>query len=136
MHGEAWQRIGFLRDVMEESVASGFDPTDPKMGFPWNRISGASDGDTTIIYFGEHQPIIWAAGLPQDDRNYQVELIDTWNMTVTPAKIVSAPENHPTRHGSHFRPRKPDAAFAVELPGKPHLAIRIRPVGAAQPEKI
>ncbi|QDZ11469.1 DUF5060 domain-containing protein [Devosia ginsengisoli] len=129
LHGEAWQRIGFLRDVMEESVTNGFDPIDPKMGFPWNRISGARDGDTTIIYLGEHQPVIWAAGLPQDDRNYAVDLIDTWNMTVTPARIVPAPENHPTRHGTHVRPRKPDAAFAVELPGKPNLAIRIRPAG-------
>lgn len=129
LHGEAWKRIGFLRDVMEETVQSGFDPIDPGMRFPWNRISGARDGDTTLIYFGEHQPVIWAAGLPQDDRKYQVELIDTWNMTVSPARIVPAPENHPTRHGSHVRPKKPDAAFAVELPGKPYLAIRIRPIG-------
>lgn len=131
LHGEAWKRIGFLRQVMEESVTHGFDPIDSGMGFPWNRISGARDGETTIIYFGEHQPVIWAAGLPQDDRQYEVDLIDTWNMTVTPATIVPAPENHPTRHGNHYRPRKPDAAFAVRLPGKPHLAIRIRPLGAS-----
>jgi hypothetical protein len=130
LHGEAWKRIGFLRQVMEESVQRGFDPIDPGMRFPWNRVSGARDGETTMIYFGEHQPIIWASGLPQDDRSYEVDLIDTWNMTVAPAAIVSAPENHPTRHGTHIRPRKPDAAFAVELPGRPYLAIRVRPVGS------
>ncbi len=129
LHGLAWERIGFLRDVMEDSVTNGFEPIDPRMGFPWNRISGARDGDTTIIYFGEHQPVIWAGGLPQDDRQYSVDLIDTWKMTIEPARIVPAPENHPTRHGSHVRPRKPDAAFAVELPGRAHLAIRIRPIG-------
>ena len=130
LHGEAWTRIGFLRQVMEECVNNGFEPIDPQMRFPWNRISGARDGDTTIIYFGEHQPVIWASGLPQDDRTYEVDLIDTWAMTIVPAKIVPAPANHPTRHGAHVRPRKPDAAFAVELPGRPHLAIRIRPAGA------
>ena len=48
------------------------------------------------------------------------------HMTVTPAKIVDAPANHPTRHGAQTRSRRPDAVFAVELPGKPHLAIRVR----------
>ncbi|KKB07060.1 hypothetical protein VE25_19630 [Devosia geojensis] len=128
LHGEAWKRIGFLRDLLEEDVTHGLEPIERATGFPWNRISGARDGDVTYIYFGEHQPVIWAAGLPQDDRRYAVDLIDTWNMTVTPAKIVPAPENHPTRHGAIVRPRRPDAAFAVELPGKPYLAIRVRPL--------
>lgn len=127
LHGEAWKRIGFLRDVMEESVVHGFEPIDPRMGFPWNRISGARDGDTTIIYFGEHQPVIWASGLPQVAGDYEADIIDTWAMTIEPAKIVPAPENHPTRHGTIVRPRAPDAAFAVELPGRPHLALRVRP---------
>ncbi|MCR6635646.1 DUF5060 domain-containing protein [Devosia sp.] len=127
LHGEAWKRIGFLRDLMEEDAKHGFEPIDPQTRYPWNRVSGARDGDTTIIYFGEHQPVIWASGLPKDDRKYQVDLIDTWNMTVEPAKIVPAPQNHPTRHGAVVMQRKPDAAFAVELPGRPHLAIRIRP---------
>lgn len=127
LHGEAWKRIGFLRDLMEEDARHGFEPIDPQTRYPWNRVSGARDGDTTIIYFGEHQPVIWASGLPKDDGKYQVDLIDTWNMTVEPAKIVPAPQNHPTRHGAVVMQRKPDAAFAVELPGKPHLAIRIRP---------
>jgi hypothetical protein len=127
LHGEAWKRIGFLRDLMEEDAKHGFEPIDPQTRYPWNRVSGARDGDTTIIYFGEHQPVIWASGLPKDDGKYKVDLIDTWNMTVEPAKIVPAPQNHPTRHGAVVMQRKPDAAFAVELPGKPHLAIRIRP---------
>jgi hypothetical protein len=126
LHGEAWKRIGFLRDVMQEDIRHGFEPIDPMTRYPWNRVSGARDGDTTIIYFGEHQPVIWSAGLPKDDGDYHVDIIDTWNMTVEPAKIVAAPENHPTRHGATIVQRKPDAAFAVELPGRPHLALRVR----------
>jgi hypothetical protein len=130
LRGEAWKRIGFLRDLLEEDVRHGFEPIDPETRYPWNRISGARDGETSIIYFGEHQPVIWATGLPKDDRKYRVDLIDTWNMTVEPAKIVTAPENHPTRHGSVVLPKRPDAAFAVELPGRPYLAVRIRPVNS------
>ncbi|MCX5494411.1 DUF5060 domain-containing protein [Kaistia dalseonensis] len=127
LHGEAWQRIGFLRDLLEEDVASGLTPISGAANWPWSRVSGAKDGDVTYIYLGEHQPVIWAPGLPQEPGDYEVDIIDTWNMTVTPATIVDAPANHPTRHGAAVRQRRPDAAFAVELPGKPHLAIRVRP---------
>ena len=127
LHGEAWKRIGFLRDLLEEDVVAGLTPLGRTNNWPWSRVSGASDGKTTFIYLGEHQPVIWAPGLPMEPGNYQVDVIDTWNMTIEPAKIVDAPANHPTRHGASLRERRPDAAFAVELPGKPHLAIRCRP---------
>jgi len=126
LHGQSWQRIGFLRDILEEDARHGFEPILTGMRFA-SRVSAARDGDTTIIYLGEHQPEIWPYGLPQDDGDYQVDVIDTWEMTVTPAKIVPAPENHPVRHGAVSLAKKPDAAFAVELPLKPYLAIRVRP---------
>jgi len=125
LHGQAWQRIGFLRDVLEEDARNGFEPIETGMRFA-SRVSAARDGDTTIIYLGEHQPEIWAYGLPGQPGEYDVDIIDTWAMTVTPAQRVPAPENHPVRHGAVSLARKPDAAFAVELPGRPHLAIRIR----------
>ena len=127
LHGEAWQRIGFLRTIIEESMTHGFEPLDASARFVSTRMSGARDGDTTIIYFGEHQPSIWAHGLPKEPGKYEVDLIDTWAMTVEPAEIVAAPENHPVRHGAVTRPATPDAAFAVKLPRRPFLAIRVRP---------
>jgi hypothetical protein len=127
LHGEAWKRIGFLRDLVEEDTKHGFTPIGGVVNWPWSRVSGATDGDVTYIYLGEHQPVIWAPGLPQEPGDYEVDVIDTWAMTVTPAKIVDAPANHPTRHGAMVRQRRPDAAFAVELPGTPNLAIRVRP---------
>ncbi|ODT66184.1 MAG: hypothetical protein ABS75_28650 [Pelagibacterium sp. SCN 63-23] len=128
LHGEAWQRIGFLRDILEEDARGGFEPILTGMRFA-SRVSAARDEQTTIIYLGEHQPQIWAYGLPQDDGHYSVDVIDTWAMTVEPARIVAAPENHPVRHGAVSLARRPDAAFAVELPGRPYLAIRVRPAG-------
>ena len=128
LHGEAWKRIGFLRDILEEDVRDGFEPIGPEAAWPWHRISGARDGDTTIIYFGEHQPSIWTIGLPKEDGDYTLDLIDTWAMTVTPLDKVPAPANHPVRHGDIVQPSAPDAAFAVRLPRRPHLALRCRKV--------
>lgn len=127
LHGESGKRIGFLRDLLEEDVKTGLTPIGETDAWPWSRVSGASDGDVSYIYLGEHQPAIWVSGLPQERGDYEVSVIDTWNMTVTPAEIVDAPANHPTRHGAQIHSRRPDAAFAVKLPGRPYLAIRVRP---------
>jgi hypothetical protein len=126
LHGEAWKRIAFLRQIIEEDVENGLTPLGRPTDWPWSRVSGAIDGAVRYIYFGEHQPVIWAFGLPLEDGDYEIDLIDTWNMTVTRIEKVAAPQNHVTRHGDVIRGQKPDAAFGVELPGKPYLAIRVR----------
>jgi hypothetical protein len=126
LRGEAWKRIGFLRDIIEEDVTRGLDPIASPGNWPWSRVSGAIDGKVRYIYFGEHQPVEWAAGLPQEDGDYDVDLIDTWAMTVTRIEKAAPPQNHPTRHGAIVRGRKPDAAFGVRLPGRPYLALRVR----------
>ncbi len=126
LRGEAWKRIGFLRDLLEQDVVNGLEPMSPYGEWPWTRVSGARDGDVSYIYLGEHQPVVWSTGLPKDGTDYDVDIIDTWEMTVTPAKKVEAPIPHPTRHGAIVRGGKADAAFGVELPGKPYQALRIR----------
>lgn len=126
LRGEAWKRIGFLRDLLEQDVVNGLEPLAAFGEWPWTRVSGAKDGDVTYIYLGEHQPVVWSTGLPLDGTDYDVDIIDTWEMTVAPAKKVDAPIPHPTRHGAIVRGGKPDAAFGVELPGKPYQALRIR----------
>jgi len=128
LHGEAWKRIGFLRDLLDADVKNGLDPIGPVTQWPWSRVSGArdGDGDFRLIYFGEHQPVIWSSGLPMDGDSYEVDLIDTWDMTITPAEKVKAPVTHPVRHGAVTRGGKPDAAFGVVIPRKPHQALRVR----------
>jgi len=128
LRGEAWKRIGFLRDLLEEDVREGLEPLASVGEWPWSRVSGArdGDGDFRLIYLGEHQPIVWSSGLPLDNDNYDVDIIDTWDMTITPAKLVEAPIPHPTRHGAIVRGGKPDAAFGIELPRKPYQALRVR----------
>ena len=127
LRGESWRRIGFLRDIVEADVRRGLDPA-PTADWPWTRASAAFDGDVRLIYLGEHQPRIWVHGLPAEDGDYQVDVIDTWEMTVTPARRVPPPAFPRQRQrGGALSAAKPVAAFAVELPGRPYLAIRVRP---------
>ena len=106
LHGQSWQRIGFLRQIME----TGPGPLEP-MGdsWVWTRVSAGKHGDYRLIYLGEHQPSSWAFGLPRGVA-YQADVIDTWGMTVQtlPGTYRDAPE--------------------IPLPGKPYLALRLRPV--------
>jgi hypothetical protein len=94
----------------------------------WQRVSMASDGEVRLIYLGEHQPGLWIGGLPTDDRPCEFDVIDAWNMTVTPAKRVPRPTVPKLwQRGGALRDPQPRASLAVELPSKPYQAIRIRP---------
>jgi len=126
LYGEAWKRIGFLRNLIEQDVRNGLTALGGTNSWPWNRVSGAEDGEVRFIYFGEHQPGQWTTGLPVDDTPCEVDVIDTWEMTITPAERIEAVVPHPTRHGSIVRGGKAEAAFGVRLPAKPNLALRIR----------
>jgi hypothetical protein len=131
LRGTSWPRINFLLRLMREDGLQGLEPMGMNDQWPWSRVSGARDlgGKVSYIYFGEHQPNQWTTGLPTDDGDYEVDLIDTWNMTITPAKRIAALVPHPQRHGSITRGGKADAAFGIELPGQPHLALRVRKLG-------
>ena len=128
LKGESWQRIAFLRQVLHDSGVTGLDLMSGLIdGWPWTRVSGVRDrgGRVSFIYLGEHQPNQWTTGLPTDDGRYRVDIIDTWAMTITPARQIPALIPHPTRHGDVQRGGVADAAFGVELPGRPYLALRI-----------
>ena len=128
LHGESWKRIKFLLQLLQEDQLEGLEPMGMNDQWPWSRISGARDlgGKVDFIYFGEHQPNQWTTGLPAEDGAYEIDLIDTWNMTVTPANRIAAHIPHPQRHGNIVRGGKAEAAFGIELPGRPNLALRIR----------
>ncbi len=128
LHGESWKRIKFLLQLLQEDRLQGLEPMGMNDQWPWSRISGARDlgGKVDFIYFGEHQPNQWTTGLPTEDGAFEIDLIDTWNMTVTPAKRITAHIPHPQRHGNIVRGGKAEAAFGVALPGRPNLALRIR----------
>jgi hypothetical protein len=128
LRGESWSRIGFLRDLVEEDVKVGLTPIAAQEHWEFARISGAFEDKVTFLYFGEHQPREWAVGLPMDDGDYEIDLIDTWEMTVTPLEKAPLPISPGLRQrGGAIRGGAPEAAFAVRLPGKPWQAVRVRP---------
>ena len=90
LRGESWKRVAFLRGLIEEDVVNGLSAPPPEQ-WPWSRVSFASDGFYRLIYMGEHQPKVWAAGLPQEGGDYEVDVIDAWEMTVTQAKRIPCP---------------------------------------------
>jgi hypothetical protein len=104
--GESWKRILFLKKIMEEGPPDGLTPMENS--WVWSRVTAGKNGDYRLIYLGEHQPVSWFYGKPGS--GFRVDVIDTWNMTVTPHKKVYESDEE------------------IPLPGKPYLAIRIRPV--------
>lgn len=133
LRGESWKRVAFLRAIIEEDVKQGLTPAATEE-WPWSRVSAASEGGYKLIYFGEHQPAIWAAGLPSDDGDFDVDVIDAWNMTITPAKRVPCPVYPRLRQrGGALSDAKPVARFAVAMAAKPYQAIRVRPAKPKSP---
>lgn len=108
LHGESPARIAFLRKLVEDGPAAGLEPVEGS--WEWNVYAGGKKGtDYYLCYFGVHQPVEARLPLP-DVFAYKAEVIDTWNMTITPVEGT-------------FRGRKP-----VPLPGRPYLALRLRKI--------
>ncbi|KPK61816.1 MAG: alpha-L-rhamnosidase [Planctomycetes bacterium SM23_32] len=107
LHGESPPRIAFLRKILEEGPAHGFDPLDWRPS--WD-MWGAGKGDAYLLfYFAFRQPRRYFLGLPEG-REYRVDLIDTWGMTVTPVEGTFS---------GHAE---------VPLPGRSDMAVRLRKV--------
>lgn len=124
LSGESWPRLAFLRKILEESPAQGIDPIDK-----WNDTdTGGVPGLYYLTYFGRTTPTEWTFRIYRngvaDGQRYQVDVIDTWAMTVTPVEgefVTKRADNY------HFG----DAAGrVVKLPGKPGIAVRVRRIGA------
>lgn len=123
MKGTSAPRLAFLRRVLEESPPQGIDPVnaseDPHMG--------GVPGLYYLVYFGRGKPTDWAFKLYKngvtDGQRYRAEIIDTWEMTVTPVDgdfVAKKLDNYyyTDAAGRH-----------VQLPGKPGMALRLRRVG-------
>jgi hypothetical protein len=57
-----------------------------------------------------------------------VDVIDTWEMTIKPARRLPSPVYPRLRQrDGALSESKPLSTFAIELPGRPYQAIRVRP---------
>jgi hypothetical protein len=127
--GESVARIAFLRQVFEQapqlspvmridpSIAPLADEASKKRSEAFKALmegsitmeaGGFHDNDYFLFYYGVHQPRLRKFNLPAG--SYQIDLIDTWNMTI---------ETWAEQASGHI---------SVALPGKKYMAVRIRRV--------
>ena len=127
LKGQSPARLAFLKKVLDDAPAEGIEPIDK-----WQEPEyGGQPGKYYLIYLGKQTPTNWDFQIPKpplgklqsaDGMKFTVEVLDTWNMTVTPLPGV-------------FTLKKKDNYFYadkdgrnVPLPGKPYMAIRIQRV--------
>jgi hypothetical protein len=101
LRGESVPRIAFLRKIVEQGPTDGL----AAMSSPYPAIG--KEGHYHLIYFDAHQPIEHALRLP-DGARYRADIIDTWEMSITPVE------------------RELAGSTTIRLPGKPYMAVRIR----------
>jgi hypothetical protein len=125
LHGQSPPRLAFLSKVLEESPASGIEPIDK-----WqNPQYGGQPGKYYLVYLGKEKATSWEFKLPkppqgkgialEDAMKFRAELLDTWNMTITPVEGIFTL----VKKTDYFYHDKDDRSIA--LPGRPYMAIRI-----------
>ena len=114
LHGTSPARIAFLAKIMKETPGVGVEPLPGGPGF-WDVVACRSvkthfqqDNEYMIFYFSFMRPSFREFYF-DDETEYEVEVIDTWEMTI---------ENRGIHKGK----------FTVELPGKAYMAIRMKKV--------
>lgn len=124
LRGESPARIAFLRGILDDLVVPGLDPIDkwddPAYVAGWHR-------QQYLQYLGRSAPASWSFRLPvgqpgespEEGDVFEVDVIDTWNMTVTPVgRRFTLTEV--TRNEAFDRDSAP-----VDLPAGKPIALRI-----------
>ena len=111
LKGESPARLDFLMQICEEAGGINYLPHRS----PWDVPVGGIEGKVYIAYFGfsrpryrafhSDHPYLGRSNLP--DGNYLVEVIDTWNMTITNCGIMARKDLY------------------VDLPGRQYMAVRL-----------
>lgn len=107
LQGESFKRINFLKRIMEEGPepAKGLKP----IVIAWDVSCIGVENEYYLIYFGFQRPAVRPLQLPEDV-SYTVEIIDTWDMTITQIDGIYKGE------------------FKIDLPGIPYIALRIKKI--------
>ncbi|MGB8226054.1 MAG: DUF4038 domain-containing protein [Sedimentisphaerales bacterium] len=122
LKGQSPARLAFLRKIMDDGPADGLDPIDRNLPI----ATGGKRGEYYLIYFGTEARTSWPFELYKaelaDGMKFTAEVIDTWNMTITPVEGVFTLK----KKDDYFFANKD--ARSITLPGKPYMAIRIKRV--------
>jgi hypothetical protein len=128
LRGQSPPRIAFLRDVLATAPAEGVEPID-KWQVP--NVAG-KPGEYYLVYFGPASQQAWKFQLPRRSRDeatselsdgmqFHVDVLDTWNMTITPIdKPFTLRQPAP---GDYIATDVNNSA--INLPNNPWIALRI-----------
>jgi hypothetical protein len=128
LKGQSPARLAFLKTVLDDAPAEGIEPIDK-----WqNPEYGGRAPDYYLVYLGKQRPASWEFKLPKppqgkgqppaDGMKFTAEVLDTWNMTVTPVPGTFTL----VKMTDYFHGDKDGRS--IPLPGKPYVAIRIKRV--------
>lgn len=119
LHGESHKRFAFLHEIMCETPGIGLAPYEMN----WDEVCAVPEEtsllmkpvkDYYLIYYSFMQPSFREYHF-DDDTVFEVQVIDTWNMTRGVKQKVKG-------------------RFTVELPGKPYMAVQIKRVAESEIE--
>ena len=108
LHGQSAPRIQFLHRILKQTPGPGLKRLPGNFDELVAGTDTMMDDGYRLYYYGFGRPSFREFYFDEDTR-YEVEVIDTWEMTITFRGI----------HHGHFK---------VELPGKEYMAIRIKKV--------
>lgn len=125
LRGQSAPRLAFLKKIMESGPPQGFEPIDK-----WQDSSAA--GEPTqyyLIYLGRNAPTNWPFELHKsggvvEGMKFQVEVIDTWNMTITREPGVFVTKK---KEKDNYNLEDADKKV-IQLPGRQWMALRVRRV--------
>lgn len=119
LRGQSAARLAFLRKIAEQAPAEGMEPIDKWQDYPF----AGKRGQYYLGYFGGEVRASWPFTLFRadvaDGMKFTVEVIDTWNMTITPVPGVFEAK----KQGNYMFADK--EGRSVPLPGRPYIALRI-----------
>lgn len=119
LRGTSAPRLAFLRRILEEGPVPGIEPIQTW----WGYHLGGKEFSYYLRYFGSAAPQEWALSLPgkrnDPHGSYRADIIDTWNMTITPVDGVFTMA--PRDAYDVYDPKRP----TIALPGKPWIAVRL-----------
>lgn len=107
LHGESHKRFAFLLDVMKQTPGLGLKRSGSGS---WDEVCAEPEerrfaGSYYLHYYGFMRPSFRDFAMA-DDAQYDVFVLDTWNMTRT--------------HAGRFSGR-----FRINLPGRPYMAVQV-----------
>ena len=127
LKGQSPTRLAFLKKVLDDAPPEGIEPIDKWQSSEY----GGKPLVYYLVYLGKQTPTEWKFNLPKPPlakgpsgvgMKFTAELLDTWNMTVTPVPGTFTL----TKETDYFMPDKDGRS--IPLPGKPYMAIRIKRV--------